>query len=105
MASSGSLTIRPGSPDTPEFVDIDCSGLDDTKTIELVINGIVRATIPVDITGNVILSYVVPAGSIRNALLDINYASGNMAIVNSNGIISGIKTNDGDDSLILRYQL
>ena len=42
-----SIKIRPPAPDPPEFIDIDCSGMDTGRTVELLINGVMRASIQV----------------------------------------------------------
>jgi len=101
MAQRPSLLVRPGSPDTPQFVDIDCSGMDSTKTVELLVNDVVRATVPVDIAGKAILSYIVPAGEIRNALSDLTFCAGQFD--DDGNLLCRISTGTGD-SMALRYQ-
>ena len=105
MASSGSLLVRPGTPDTPEFVDIDSAGLDTDRTVELLVNGTVVATVPVDLSGKAIHSYVVPTGTVRNALVDINFVDGRQEVISVKGgqTISRLETGLGD-SIELRYQ-
>ena len=65
-----SLVVTPGSPFTPQFVVIDCSGMNLSEIIELVINSVIRITVPVGLAGGAQLSYIVPPGQVRNALLD-----------------------------------
>ena len=101
MAQRPSLLVRPGSPDTAEFVDIDCSGMDLTKTIELLVNDEVRASVPVDIAGAAVLSYIVPAGPIRNALSDLTYCDGRFD--DDGDLLCRISIGTGD-SMALRYQ-
>lgn len=101
MAQRPSLLVRPGSPDTPQFVDIDCSGMDLTRTIELLVNDVVRATGPVDVASGAIFSYIVPAGQIRNALLDLTYCDGQFD--DEGDLLCRIKIGTGD-SMALRYQ-
>lgn len=99
MASSGSMTVLPGSPDTPQFVEIVTEGLDPARSIEFLINGVVRGTIPVEIVGEALLTYIVPPGPIRNALADLNYADG--VVGSFDGILS--RVGDGLNSMELRY--
>ena len=80
------LTIRKDAGSVPEFLDIDCSDLDTTKTVELVINGVLRATIDV--------------GTITPAELDSNlyletWSSPSTAILPSvNGVVVYAVTSD-----------
>ncbi len=99
--ASPSLTVRPGSPDTPQFVDIDCSGMELSKTLQLLVNDVVRASVPVDLAGGAVLSYVVPAGPVRNALADLVYCSG--TFTDAGELLCGIRAGSGD-SMALRYQ-
>ncbi len=99
MASSGSMTVLPGSPDTPETVEIVTAGLDPARTIEFLVNDVVRGTIPVDLVGEALLTFFVPPGPIRNALADLNYADGNVG--DFDGILS--RVSDGSNSMELRY--
>ena len=101
MVERPSLLVRPGSPDTPQFVDIDCSGMDLGKTIEFVVNDDVVATVPVDIAGGAVVTYIVPPGPIRNALADLNSCDGQ--IIDNGGVLCLVATNLGD-SMALRYQ-
>lgn len=101
MAERPSLKVRPGSPDTPEFVDIDCSGMDLGKTIELLVNDVVVATVPVDVAGAVFFSFLVPVGPVRNALSDLNYCDGQ--ILDNGDVLCRIEIGTGD-SMGLRYQ-
>ena len=101
MVARPSLLVRPGSPDTPQFVDIDCSGMDTTKSIELVVNDILSATVPVELAGTAQLTYIVPAGPIRNALADLNYCDGQIDV--EGAVLCLVATNLGD-SMALRYQ-
>ena len=99
------LLVRPGSPDTPQFVDIDCSEMDDTKTIEFLVNDVVRGTIPVDLTGLAVLSYIVPPGPVRNALADLGSCSANFSNVVPDGEFFCKITTGLDDSMGLRYKV
>ncbi len=102
MAQRPSLLVRPGSPDIPQFVDIDCSGMDLGKTIELVINDTTQITVPVDVAGVAFLTYIVPAGPIRNALADLNFCDGQLT--DEGDVLCRVNTGDGGDSMELRYQ-
>ena len=99
MATSGTMTVLPGSPDTPSTVEIVTAGLDDTRSIEFLVNGIVRGTIPVSLAGEALLTYIVPAGPIRNALADLNSAGGNAKALD--GVLCSV--GDGSNSMELRY--
>lgn len=101
MAQHPTLLVLPGSPETPEFVQIDCSGMDLTKTIELLVNDVVRGSVPVDLVGDATLLYVVPAGPIRNALADITWCDGRFD--DEGNILCRVETGQGD-SMGLRYQ-
>jgi len=101
MAQRPSLLVRPGSPDTPQFVDIDCSGMDLGKTIELVINDTTEITVPVDIAGVAFLTFIVPPGPIRNALADLTYCAGQFD--DEGNLLCRVEIGTGD-SMALRYQ-
>lgn len=99
MATSGSMTVLPGSPDTPQFVEIVTAGLDSARTIEFLVNDVVRGTIPVDLIGEALLTFLVPPGQIRNALSDLNFADGRIG--DFDGTLS--RVSDGSNSMELRY--
>lgn len=103
MAAKASLLVRPGSPSVPEFVDIDGSGLDTTKTVELLVNGVVRATVPVDVSGNAVLTFTVPAGPIQTALTDLIWCECLADVKDATLDLCRIETELGD-SMALRYQ-
>ena len=66
-----SLTVLPGPPDVPQSVEISYSGADPAKTFELLVNGVVRFSTPVDPSGSDSASFNIPPGPVRNALADI----------------------------------
>lgn len=111
MVTFGSLTVLPGSPDTPQFVQIRCRGLDSSRFVELLVNNRVHAIIPVNSVGGVTFLYTVPAGPVRNALADLNFASGRMETVDRlSGRPRKIRTiarceSALLDSIELRYQV
>lgn len=96
-----SLFVRPGSPDVPEFVDIKCSGMDSTKTIEFIINDVVRDSGKVDRNGNVDLTYTASDVDRKAELVDLNSCSGQVLEIKET--FCRIKTGLGD-SMELRYQ-
>jgi len=100
-----SMLVRPGSPDTPQFVDIDCSRLDPSATVEFLVNDVVRGTIPLDLTGTGVLTYIVPPGPVRNALADIGSCTSwtEVGFVRGN-ILCGCRVDTGD-SIQLRYKV
>lgn len=100
-AAHPSLLVRPGSPDTPQFVDIDCTGMDLGRTIEFVVNDVLRATVPVGLAGSAQLTYIVPPGPIRNALADLTYCDGQFD--DEGNVLCRIEISTGD-SMELRYQ-
>ena len=98
--STPTLLVRPGSPATPQFVDIDCAQMDITRTIQLLVNGVVRLTLPVELTGGAVGSFLVPAGPVRNALRNLNAC---VAEFTEEGeILCSVSDGDGD-SMALRY--
>lgn len=101
MAEFARLKVLPGSPDTPQSVEVDCSGMDFGRTVQLLVNDVVRASVPVEIAGGATLIFLVSPGPIRNALADLNACEG----LNTKGEASlcRIETGDGD-SMALRYQ-
>lgn len=100
---AGSLLRRPEPPDIATFVDIDCNGLDPSKTVQLLINGVVRGSIPLDVVGDGLLSYTVPAGPIRNALADLRWCNGQGILnVGPGERLSYVEVDTGD-SMELRY--
>ena len=100
---SGSLLVTPGPPDVAERVEIDCSGLEASQTVQLLINGTVRGTIDLDIVGVGELSYIVPAGPIRNALADMRFCDGQGVLrAGAGDVLSSCATSEGD-SMVLRY--
>ena len=100
MPSTPSLLVRPGSPSTPQFVDIDCAGMDLGRDIELLVNDVVRAEVPVDIAGVSFLTFLVPAGPVRNALEDLTYCAGRF---DDEGALL-CKVSAGSNSMALRYK-
>ena len=97
------MTVLPGSPDVPQFVEIDCSGLDNAKTVQFLVNGQVRGTIPVVANGRAVLSYIVPPGQVRNALADFGHCEINADVTIGN-TLARLSTGLGD-SIELRYQV
>ena len=89
-----------GAP--PESVQIDCKGLDPTKTIQLVINGSVRAEFPVPVTGLFSGSFPIRTGVLRKALQDIEYVNQKLRSGFSD-ILARIKIANGNE-LTLRYK-
>ena len=100
MVAHLSLLVRPGSPDVPEFVDIECSGVNPDKSIQFLVNGIVRATVDVDTEGSVSFSFTVPVGEIQDALADLNFCADVFTL--SEDVSCRVKTGTGD-SMELRY--
>lgn len=102
MAAQSSIVVLPTTDVLPETIDISCSGLDNTKEIELLINEVVRHTVAVDSEGNVNSSYNIPVGPIQDSLIDMGAASSTLQ--NKNIIIlCDIKTGL-NDSMQLRYK-
>ena len=102
MSAQPSLTRLPAPGDGPaQFVDIDCAGLDPAKEVEFLVNGVVRGTIPVDITGGASLYYVVPPGTIRNALADLGHGEGSIETVDGVNLVY-VSVDGG--SMALRYR-
>lgn len=64
------LDVQPGRPDVPQTVVISGSGLDNTKSVQLLVDGAVEATFMVVPTGLVVGAFPVPA-RLRDALFDI----------------------------------
>ena len=57
-----SLSVRPGTPDVPRFIDVDCSGCIPGRRVELLINGVSRRVVVVDGEGRISTTYTVPNG-------------------------------------------
>jgi hypothetical protein len=103
MVAHPSLTRLPIDNDlVVTHVDIDCSGLDPAKSVEFLINGTVRGTIPVDVVGNATLLYVVPPGQQRNALTDMGHGDGSIDTVDGVNLVH-VEVDSG--SMSLRYVL
>ena len=75
--------------------------MDLEKTIEFLVNDSVVANVPVDLAGGAVLSYLVPAGQIRNALRDLTYCDGTFS--DEGAVLCRVETQSGD-SMALRYQ-
>ncbi len=108
MAGKAKLLVRPGSPDLPEYVDINCSGLDPAATVELVINTVVRHTAKVDPDGTVNKTYNVPTGNPKVDLADLTSCATGIYgtkwdIAIARGVLCGRGTGLGDN-MHLRYQ-
>lgn len=83
-----------------DTVEIDCSGLDSTRSVQFLIDSTVRGTIPVDLVGNAALTYLVPNGPQKNAIADINHADGKIDTVDGVNLVF-IECDSG--SMALRY--
>jgi hypothetical protein len=97
-----SLTVLPGEPEVPETVEISYSNADPSKTLEVLVNDVVRATAPVDPSGSLDISIPVSPGQMRNALVDIGGCSAEFS--EAGDILCSVRTGLGD-KLQLRYQI
>ena len=102
------LLVRPGSPEIPEFVDIKCEGMDRKKTLEFLVNGVVRSSNDIDQDGNVDLSFKVDEVARKAELVDLGSCSsivtGEFSGSSKGGIFCGSRTGIGD-SIGLRYKV
>ena len=99
-----SVKVIPESPEIPQELEVNCSGLDDTKTLELLINDNVRAEFPVPVGGVINQTFPLSTGQLRNALLDIDSVSSKIVDFSGfTGLICGIRTGLGD-SIKVRYK-
>jgi len=127
MPSLGTIIdIRKDGESSPEIIDLNCSLLDPTKTIELLVNGVIRMTlnvgsiVPAEADSNLYLeSWSSPSATISPSVNGIvNYFVGNLSFksllgdfgpvtgtVTGNGKIT-ISATDGSGNIIeLRYKV
>lgn len=97
-----SFQVKPGSPDVPETVEIDCAGLDPEKHVDLMLNDEVLASGPVAPGGNLIASYKIPDNNIRLALADVGGTR--MTFTEPGTVLCACRTIHGD-RVMLRYRV
>jgi hypothetical protein len=71
------------------------------RTIQFLVNDVVRGSVPVELTGLAVLTFIVPPGPIRNALSDLN--SCEATFTDEGEILCRVETGGGD-SMGLRYE-
>ena len=99
------VKVIPGSPEIPQEVEVNCSGLDDTKTLELLINDNVIAKFSVPVGGVINQTFPLSTDQVRNALADIGSCSANFSNVVPDGKYFCYIRTGLDDSMGLRYQV
>lgn len=99
MVVRAKIAVLPGSPDTPESVEIACSGLDRGRSIEFLVDNAVVATYVVAEDGTVSESYTVPDGK-KVALTNLGQTGIEVGEVPDRGLL---KLSDETHSMALRY--
>jgi len=103
MAIRTEFKVIPGPPDVPTSVEIICTGLDNTKQVELLTNGKVRSTISVANDKSLNSTFTISTGAIRGNLVDIGSGHSEVKEVGRDGVLLRVSTGF-DDSLELRYK-
>lgn len=97
---STGLTVIPGSPDLPQFILINCSGLDPGKTVSLLIDNVRAASFRVGFTGRLKSTYRIPL-RLKYKLTNFGGGQASFEKVENKNLIN-LKA--GTQSIALKYQ-
>lgn len=101
MATIIKIKVLPGSPYVPQFIVVNCSGLNPFKKVELLVDDRVTATSSVSLRGLVKFNYRIPL-RLKYKLTNFGGGEANFKEIYGQNIF---RMKAGKQSITIRYQI